>query len=72
MTENKEYVIQPDFISYERIRALKEGLAAICKSEYDDIKLVGASLIFVDTKSDLRYEHKEKVSWFDESEYEDD
>lgn len=72
MTENKEFVVPADFASYERIRAMKEGAVAFLDSDYDSIKLVGASLIFVDTKSDVRFEHKEKVSWFDESQYEDD
>ena len=73
MTENKEYVINPEFASYERIRALKEGMACIIDDcNVDDIKLVGTSLIFIDTKSGLRYEHKEIVGWFDESQYEDD
>jgi hypothetical protein len=52
--ENNDYTVNSDFASYERIRALKEGMACIiddCK--VDDIKLVGASLIFVDIKSGL-------------------
>ena len=73
MTDKEEYVIRPESLSYERLRALKEGMACIIDDcNVDDIKLVGASLIFVDTKSGIRYDHKEKVTWFDESEYEDD
>lgn len=70
--ENNEYVIKPELGSYERIRAIKEGMAAFLGSDYDNIKLVGVSLIFVDMKSEVRMEHKEKVGWFDESQYEDD
>lgn len=70
--ENKEYVINPEFGSYERIRAIKEGMVAFLGSDYDSIKLVGVSLIFVDTKSEVRMEHKEKAAWFDESQYDED
>jgi hypothetical protein len=72
MSDKEELVISPIMVSYERIRAIKEGVASFLDSEYDSVKLVGLSLIFVDTKSDVRIEHKEKVAWFDESQYEDD
>lgn len=72
MTDKDEFVVPADFASYERVRAMKEGAASFLDSEYDNIKLVGASLIFLDTKTDVRFEHKEKVSWFDESEYDED
>ncbi len=73
MSDNREYKVCDNFASYERIRALKEGMACIIDDcNVDDIKLVGASLIFVDTKSGLRYDHKETIAWFDESDYEDE
>lgn len=70
--ENNEYVIKPELASYERIRAIKEEMAAFLGSDYDNIKLVGVSLIFVDMESEVRCEHKEHVEWFDESQYDED
>lgn len=73
MTDKEEMVISPEFISYERIRAIKEAMVCVLDgATYDSIKLVGLSLIFVDTNSDVRMEHKEKVAWFDETQYGDD
>lgn len=65
MSDNREYKVCDNFASYERIRAIKEDMAAFLGSYYDSIKLVGVSLIFVDTKSEARMEHKETIAWFD-------
>jgi hypothetical protein len=69
---NEEFNIPHDFSSYERVRAIKEGMACFLGSEVKDIKIVGISLILFDSQSGVMMEHKEKVAWFDELEYEDD
>ena len=58
-----------DSVSEERINKIKTELAKTFGSSVDSVKLVGLSLIFLDTESELRIESKILSSGFNEDDY---
>ena len=58
-----------DSVSEERINKIKTELAETLGSSVDSVKLVGLSLIFLDTESELRIESKILSSGFNEDDY---
>ena len=58
-----------DSVSEERINKIKTELAETFGSSVDSVKLVGLSLIFLDTESELRIESKILSSGFNEDDY---
>ncbi len=66
----EDFKINPSMFSDETIQKAKEGFSEVIEnSSVDDIKLVGVSLIFLDTKNDVCMQQRLVSKGFDSEEY---